>query len=76
MNNNFTVKPITLDHTIKNIVDAIDKGYELQKMEVETANLEQRLEYSDCLIMKPDYQREYRSTNEDESSLIISIKNF
>ena len=73
MENNFTVKPVTLDHTIKNIVDAIDKGYELQQLETETADAEQRLDYSDCLIMKPDYQREYRSTNEDESSLIESV---
>ena len=26
----FKVKPVQLDQTIKNIVDAIDKGYELQ----------------------------------------------
>lgn len=73
MENNFSVKPVTLDHTIKNIVDAIDKGYELQQLDTETADVEQRLDYSDCLIMKPDYQREYRSTNEDESSLIESV---
>ena len=29
----FKVKPVQLDQTIKNIVDAIDKGYELQGFE-------------------------------------------
>lgn len=69
----FKVKPIQLDQTIKNIVDAIEKGYELQKLEGMTTSEEQRLEYSDSLILKPEYQREYRSSIEDESSLVESI---
>lgn len=69
----FRVKPVQLDQTIKNIVDAIDKGYELQKLQELSASEEQRLEYSDSLILKPEYQREYRSSIEDESSLIESI---
>lgn len=69
----FKVKPVQLDQTIKNIVDAIDKGYELQRFEELSTTEEQRLDYSDSLILKPDYQREYRATLEDESSLIESI---
>ena len=69
----FKVKPVQLDQTIKNIVDAIDKGYELQGFEELSTTEEQRLDYSDSLIIKPDYQREYRATLEDESSLIESI---
>ena len=63
----FIVKPDQVDYTIGNIVGAIDKGYKLQKMENE------KLEFSDSIIMKPDYQREYRSSIEEESSLIESI---
>lgn len=69
----FKVKPVQLDQTIKNIVDSIDKGYELQKLDDITTNEDQRLEYSDSLILKPDYQREYRASIEDESSLIESV---
>ena len=42
-------------------------------MENEKLDIEQRLEFSDSNIMKPDYQREYRSSIEEESSLIESI---
>lgn len=69
----FKVKPVQLDQTIKNIVDSIDKGYELQKKEEFSATEDERLEYSDSLILKPDYQREYRASLEDESSLVESI---
>lgn len=62
-----------MDQTIKNIVEAIDKGYELQKLDDLSISEDQRLEYSDSLILKPDYQREYRASLEDESSLIESI---
>ncbi len=71
--NEFIVKPDQIDYTIGNIVGAIDKGYRLQKMENEKLDIEQRLEFSDSIIMKPDYQREYRSSIEEESSLIESI---
>lgn len=71
--NEFIVKPDQVDYTIGNIVGAIDKGYRLQKMEKEKLDIEQRLEFSDSIIMKPDYQREYRSSIEEESSLIESI---
>lgn len=74
MENKFIVKPQTLDHTIKQIVEAIDKGYELQSLPGDQdLEEEQRLEYSDCIILKPYYQREYRATVEEESSLIESV---
>lgn len=69
----FKVKPVELDQTIKNIVEAIDNGYELQKIQDDELGADGRLEYSDSLILKPDYQREYRSTVEEESSIIESI---
>jgi len=69
----FKVKPVQLDQTIKTIVDAIDRGYKLQNLDEISTNDDQRLEYSDSLILKPAYQREYRSSIDDESSLIESI---
>ena len=73
MDTNFTVKPTNLDQTIKNIVMSIDKGYELQNMDEDTITSDTKLDYNDSLILKPFYQRDYRSTVEDESSLIESI---
>ena len=72
-NQNFTVKPVSLDQTIKNIIDAIDKGYKLQELEEKNIDSNIKLEYNDCLILKPFYQRDYRATVEDESSLVESI---
>lgn len=69
----FRVKPVELDQTIKNIVEEIDNGYKLQDLPDEQLGTEDRLLYSDSLILKPDYQREYRSTIEEESSIIESI---
>lgn len=77
MSNNqskFIVKPQTLDQSIKTIVEAIDKGYELQNKEgTGELTAEERLEYNDSIILQPFYQREYRATIDDESSLIESI---
>lgn len=69
----FTVNPISLDQTIKNIVESIDMGYALQEKDLEEINPSIKLEFNDCLILKPFYQREYRSSVEDESSLVESI---
>ena len=72
--NKFIVKPQTLDQSIKTIVEAIDKGYELQNKEgTGELTAEERLEYNDSIILQPFYQREYRATIDDESSLIESI---
>lgn len=70
---NFTVRPSSLDQTIKVIVESIDKGYELQELDENQIDTKTKLDFNDCLILKPFYQREYRSSIEDESSLIESI---
>lgn len=73
----YRVSPQTLDHTIQQIVESIDKGKELQEYNFNNnENLitdEFKLKYNDCIVLNPQYQREYRSTHEDESSLIESI---
>lgn len=73
----YKVSPQTLDHTIQQIVDSIDKGKRLQDLDVMkdeyNMSTELKLEFNDCIVLKPHYQREYRATQEDESSLIESI---
>lgn len=78
MNNiKYKVSPQTLDHTIQQIVDSIDKGKKLQELDIlkdeYKVTIEFKLDYNDCIVLKPHYQREYRATQEDESSLIESI---
>lgn len=72
--NKFEVKPQTLDKTIREIVDSIDSGYKLQeRSEEDTLSNTERLDFIDSIFLKPFYQREYRFTVEEESSLIESI---
>ena len=77
MTNRYKVSPQTLDHSIQQIVESIDRGYELQEYDIsqDENQLDNnfKLKYNDCIVLKPYYQREYRSTLEDESSLIESI---
>lgn len=77
MTSRYKVSPQTLDHTIQQIVESIDKGYELQDYDISHENNQIdnsfKLKYNDCIVLKPYYQREYRSTLEEESSLIESI---
>ena len=68
----FIVNPQTLDYSIQNFVNYIEKGFSLHDLSVEEAK-KNRLELVDAIILKPDYQREYRSTVEEESSLIESV---
>lgn len=77
MTNKYKVSPQALDHSIQQIVESIDKGYQLQEYDV-TKDENQidndfKLKYNDCIVLKPYYQREYRFTQEDESSLVESI---
>ncbi len=68
------MSPQTVDYSITNIVDAIDKGNKLLEIDgIEDLGDEDRLNYSDSIILKPSYQRDYRSTTQDESSLVESI---
>lgn len=70
----FVVTPQSIDYSISNIVDAIDKGNDLLALEgSDDLHDSDRLKYSDSIILKPSYQREYRSTIQDESSLVESI---
>lgn len=74
MEKRFTVSPQTVDYSITNIVDAIDKGNKLLAIDgIDDLGEEDRLNYSDSIILKPSYQRDYRSTVQDESSLVESI---
>lgn len=74
MDKRFTVSPQSVDYSIANIVEAIDKGNKLLSIEgMEDLGEEERLDYSDSIILKPSYQRDYRATIQDESSLVESI---
>lgn len=74
MEKRFKVSPQTVDYSVNNIVDAIDKGNKLLEIGgIEDLSDEERLNYSDSIILKPSYQRDYRSTTQDESSLVESI---
>ncbi len=69
----FKVKPTELNKTIKDIVGDINNGYTLQNLESDSLPQDDKLKYMDSLILKPDYQREYRSTIVEESLIIESI---
>lgn len=69
----FRVSPTSLDLTLQIINERIKLGSRLQEIESEELSKEQILEFNDAIILTPDYQREYRSTSKDESSLIESM---
>lgn len=69
----FRVSPTSLDLTLQIIRDRITLGNELQELEEEELSTQQLLKFNDAIILTPDYQREYRSTSKDESSLIESM---
>ena len=69
----YRVNPSSLDLTLQIIRDRINLGNKLQELEEEELTKDQLLEYNDAIILTPDYQREYRSTSKDESSLIESM---
>lgn len=68
----FKITPISIDPTWQTVVDKIKLGFELQDLECDELSREQLIKYNDCIILAPDYQREYRSSLADESSLIES----
>lgn len=68
----YKINPKPQNLTIQVIIDRIDKGFKLQEFEGEMTD-EKLIEYNDAIIIAPDYQRDYRSTIDDESSLIESI---
>ena len=68
-----SVDPKKSDMTIKDILEKIKKGNELQQNENIEITENVKLSYIDSIILKPDYQREYRFSKAEESSLIESI---
>ena len=67
------VDPKKNDMSIKDIMKAIGNGDKLQNDEDIEITDDIKLNYIDSIILKPDYQREYRFSTAEESSLIESI---
>lgn len=63
----------SIDKTIKELVNDIEKGLKLQEIPLNNLTDEEKLSYVDSIIVNPDYQREYRYNRRDESSIIESI---
>lgn len=62
------------DIAIKDVISMITNGFKVQ--EIEDSKLldeEERLELTDSIILAPDYQRDYRASILDESSIIESV---
>jgi hypothetical protein len=57
--------------TWQTVTQRIELGFKLQEIEGELTS-EHILEFNDAIVIDPDYQREYRSSIADESSLIES----
>lgn len=57
--------------TWQTVTQRIALGFKLQEIEGELTS-DQILEFNDAVVIDPDYQREYRSSITDESSLIES----
>ncbi|MCM3330161.1 DUF262 domain-containing protein [Bacillus cereus] len=62
------------NYSVQDLIEKIDKGYKLQALDESIPLLEEDiLKYNDSIVLAPDYQREYRFTIKDESSLIESL---
>lgn len=72
MDKNFSINPTTIGLTWQTIFDRVKLGYEIQEIEEDILTKEQLVKFNDAIIISPDYQREYRSTVSDESSLLES----
>ena len=72
MSDNFKINPTTISLTWQTIFDRVKLGYELQEIKDDHLSKDQIVKYNDAIIISPDYQREYRSSVSDESSLIES----
>jgi hypothetical protein len=69
----YKIHPEDHDLTVKIAVEMIKNGFTIQESAETEMSSEDREEFSDSIILAPDYQREYRSTSKDESSLIESV---
>lgn len=62
------------DIAIKDVIKMISNGFKTQNIEdIAALGEEQRLELTDSIIIAPDYQRDYRASVVDESSIIESV---
>ncbi|MBS7528826.1 DUF262 domain-containing protein [Fusibacter paucivorans] len=68
----YIINPKEQNLSIQVLVERIRNGFELQEIQEELTD-DEILKYNDSIIIEPDYQRDYRSTIKDESSLIESI---
>ncbi|MFC5467488.1 DUF262 domain-containing protein [Cohnella suwonensis] len=62
------------DIAIKDVISMISNGFKVQDIEdVSVLDDELRLELTDSIVLAPDYQRDYRASVTDESSIIESV---
>ena len=73
MSDYFRINPKSANMPLSLIKSRIEKGLKLQELEEKELSEDEQLELSDAIIIAPDYQREYRSTVSDESSLVESL---
>lgn len=59
--------------SVQDIVNFIDKGEKYIKNGIDNLTDEEQLDVLHGIVLSPDYQREYRSTPSEESSIIESI---
>lgn len=71
--NRYIINPKDQVLTIQIIIDRIEKGFQLQELTEDNLTESDLIEFNDSIIIAPDYQRDYRSTVKDESSLIESV---
>ena len=72
MKNEFEINPKDENQSWQKIFNSIKLGFELQEITEDVLTDDQLVEFNDAIIIAPDYQREYRSSIPDESSLIES----
>ena len=58
---------------LKDINENIEKGLKLQKLDTLSLKEDELLNFTNSLIINPNYQRDYRYSIKDESSIIESI---
>ena len=59
--------------SIGELMANIEKGFKLQEVDSETLSDQEKLKYVNSILVAPDYQREYRYNQSDESSIIESV---
>ncbi len=72
MSSDFKINPTTIGLTWQTVFERVKLGYEIQELDEDILTKAQVVKFNDAIIISPDYQREYRSSVSDESSLIES----